>query len=63
MLMVWADPVQVPFTFETDHRWAGSALLTFPVEFERTPPGRSVTVPRAFVSYRRILETGQFADS
>jgi hypothetical protein len=58
MLVAWADPVQVPFNLEADHRWAGSALLNFPVEFERTPPGRTVTVPRAFVSYRRILETG-----
>jgi hypothetical protein len=55
---VWADPIQVPFTFEGEHRWAGSALLTFPVELEHTSPGKPVTVPRSFVSYRRILDTG-----
>jgi hypothetical protein len=56
--MVWANPVQVPFDLESEYRWAGSALLTFPLELERTPPGQRVMVPRAFVSYRRILETG-----
>jgi hypothetical protein len=56
--IVWADPVLVPFVLGDNPRWAGSALLVFPLEWERTPPGQAVTVPRAFVSYRRILETG-----
>jgi len=56
--VVWADPVPAPFVLGNNPRWAGSALLAFPLEWERTPPGQVVTVPRAFVSYRRLLDTG-----
>jgi len=63
--LAWADPIQAPFTFEADPekpsstlRSAGSALLSFPLQFEPTPPNTQVTIPRAFASYRRILPSG-----
>lgn len=37
----------------------GSALLTIPLRFERTPPGTRVTVPAAFVDCRRVTSDGR----
>jgi hypothetical protein len=58
LLLAWADPVQLPFVFESGARSVGSALLAFPVEFEHSPPSAQVTVPRAFIAYRRIIPMG-----
>jgi hypothetical protein len=63
--LAWADPIQAPFTFETNPeppspglRNVGSALLSFPLKFEPTPHNTQVVIPRAFASYRRILPSG-----
>ena len=36
----------------------GSAFLSFPLRFEHSPPDSAVTIPRAFVPYRRIIPFG-----
>jgi len=58
VLFAWADPMGVPFDFETELHWVGSALISIPVEFGHTTPDTAVVVPRGFVPFRRILETG-----
>jgi hypothetical protein len=56
MLMAWAEPAETPFTFAPGMRTVGSALLSIPLEFERTPPDTAVTVPSAFIALRRIIQ-------
>jgi hypothetical protein len=56
VLLAWAEPLDMPFTFEPGARTAGSALLMIPLEWERPPPGTQLTVPQAFVACRRILQ-------
>jgi hypothetical protein len=58
VLYAWADPIEVPFDFESGARLVGSALISIPLELEHTPPEERVTVPRGFIDYRRIMETG-----
>jgi hypothetical protein len=58
LLMASADPIDFPFTFESDAREAGSAILSAPLEIQRTEPNVRVTVPRAFMPYRRVLSLG-----
>jgi hypothetical protein len=58
VLFAWADPLEVPFDFETRLRSIGSALISVPLELEPTAPDTRVTVPRGFIAYRRIQETG-----
>jgi hypothetical protein len=58
VLFAWADPMEAPFDFETELRSMGSALISIPVELRHTTQDTAVIVPRAFISYRRILETG-----
>src|SRR5262249_12481540 len=57
-LYAWADPIPAPFDFGSQLRSVGSALVSLPLKFEQPPPETEVTVPRGFVSYRRILEAG-----
>ncbi|HEV2949943.1 MAG TPA: hypothetical protein VGX70_21375, partial [Gemmataceae bacterium] len=58
LFLAWARPVPVPFAFGSPVRNVGSALLSVPLEFEQTPPDTPLMVPRAFISYRRILPLG-----
>ncbi|MCI0462427.1 MAG: hypothetical protein L0Z62_36205 [Gemmataceae bacterium] len=58
MLWVWAEPLDVPFRLLPGARFAGSALLTVPLELEPTPPGTRVTIPRAFIAYERLYKGG-----
>jgi hypothetical protein len=56
LLLAWADPADPPFAVEDGERAAGTALLIVPVEYEHSPAGTRVTVPRAFIPYRRFLD-------
>jgi hypothetical protein len=55
---VWADPIPAPFDFGNQLRSVGSALISLSLELEHAPAETLVTVPRGFMSYRRILEAG-----
>jgi hypothetical protein len=55
---VWADPISAPFDFGSQLRSVGSALILLALELEHAPAETLVTVPRGFMSYRRILEAG-----
>jgi hypothetical protein len=55
LLLAWTDPEEVPFTTDDMVRNVGTALLSVPLEFRAPPPGTRVTVPAAFVPYRRLL--------
>jgi hypothetical protein len=59
LLLAWAEPVDMHFTLGPQARTLGSALLTIPLRYERTPPGTRVTVPSSFVSCRRITSDGR----
>lgn len=59
LLLAWAKPVDLHFTLVADARTTGDALLSIPLQFERTPPGTRVTVPAAFVDCRRITSDGR----
>jgi hypothetical protein len=54
LLMAWAEPAEMPF--EPGIRTVGSALLAIPLDFDPTPPDTPVTVPRAFIPVRRMLQ-------
>ncbi len=56
MLMAWAEPAELPFVFAPGMKTVGSALLSVPLEFENTPPDTQVTVPRAFIALRRMIQ-------
>jgi hypothetical protein len=56
LFLTWADPPGVPFTGTGEGRVVGTALVAAPLEFEPSPPGTSVVIPRGFLPYRRIVE-------
>lgn len=56
LLLAWADPPALPVQPDDGARVFGTALLAVPLEFDRTPPGTKVVVPRAFVRVRRLNE-------
>jgi hypothetical protein len=58
LLVASGDPVEIPFTFENGIRPTGSAVFSVPLKMERTKPGEQVTIPRAFMSYKRITSVG-----
>jgi hypothetical protein len=59
LLLAWAEPVDMNFSLAPEARRTGSALVTIPLRFERTPPGTPVTVPAAFVDCRRVTSDGR----
>jgi hypothetical protein len=54
LLLAWAEPRDLPFEVPEGARAVGTALLLVPLEIERTAPGTGVTIPRAFVPFRRL---------
>jgi hypothetical protein len=58
LFVAWADLDGLPFESEPGTRVVGSSLLVVPLELERTAPDTAVSVPRAFVPYRRVLDRG-----
>jgi len=56
LLLAWAEPRDLPFAAPDGARKVGTALLIVPVEFERPAAGTSVTIPRAFISFRRFSD-------
>jgi hypothetical protein len=58
LLLAWAGAECLPFVTEPGARIVGSALLRVPLEFERTPPGTTIAIPRAFVPVRRVIGGG-----
>ncbi|HEX3147734.1 MAG TPA: hypothetical protein VHR66_06595 [Gemmataceae bacterium] len=57
-LLAWAGAECLPLVPEPGARIVGSTLLRVPLEFERTPPGTAVAIPRAFVPLRRVVGNG-----
>lgn len=57
VLMAWADPLELPFHLAKDARMVGTALVSVPLQFERTPPDTRVTIPGPLVAVRRLLDT------
>jgi hypothetical protein len=55
-LLAWAEPLEVPFTLVPNARTTGAALVTIPLEMQRTSPGTRVIIPRGFIACDRILE-------
>lgn len=55
-LLAWTTPTDLPFRVNDGARLLGSTLLIVPVEYARPAPGTTVTVPKAYLPYRRILE-------
>jgi len=58
VLVAWADPIEMPFDLPSEARTLGSALVTIPLSWERTPPATPVRVPGAFVPFQRVLPSG-----
>jgi hypothetical protein len=56
LLFVWARADELPVQTDAGTRAVGSSLLVIPLAFERPAPGSTVTVPAAFVSYRRLAD-------
>src|SRR5262245_11446418 len=56
LLFAWAEPAAVPFAGREGARAVGTALVVVALEFERPAGGTRVTIPSAFLPYRRWLE-------
>ncbi len=56
LLMVWADPPDVPIVRQEGARLVGGVLLVVPIEFERTPANTAVAIPRGALPYRRVQD-------
>ena len=54
MLLAWASPLDMQFTFPPEARRDGSALLAVPLTIERSPPGTRVAIPSPFLPYRSV---------
>jgi hypothetical protein len=55
VLYVWSKPPAIPFTLDPRARTIESSLLAIPVEFARGPANIPITVPTAFIPFRRIV--------
>jgi hypothetical protein len=58
LLLGWAEPADLHFALGADGR-KGEALVTIPLQYERTPPGTRVVVPAAFVDCVRTTADGR----
>jgi hypothetical protein len=58
LLLVWARPLDMGFTMGPEARTTGNALLALPLRLERVAPGKRVTIPGPFVTYRQIAAAG-----
>jgi hypothetical protein len=54
MLLTWASPLDLGFTFAEGVRRAGSALVTVPLAVERPAPGTRVVIPAPFLTYHSV---------
>jgi len=55
-LFAWAATNELPFPAPEGTRRLSHALLAIPVEFDRPEPGSRVTVPRGFLTVRRMFD-------
>jgi hypothetical protein len=53
LLLAWSEPAEIPFASPEGGRTVGTALLIVPLVFERPAAGTNVTIPSAFVPFRR----------
>jgi hypothetical protein len=51
-LLLWTNPWDLGFRFETGRNSLGAALLSVPLQWERPPSGARVVVPASLLSYR-----------
>lgn len=56
VLFTWAATSELPFQAGDGSRLLSNALLAIPIEFERPTPGSRVTVPRGFLTLRRMVD-------
>jgi hypothetical protein len=56
VLLAWSKPLDMDFTFLSDARTTGSALLIVPLRFERPSRNARVTIPGPLVPYQRMLD-------
>jgi hypothetical protein len=54
MVLVWAKPLKMHFTFPSATRRVGSALLAVPLQIDRSPPGTRIVIPSPFLDYRAV---------
>ena len=52
MLLAWADPLDLKFSFPDTTRSVGSALLSIPLTIQPTPPDTHIQIPSAFLVFR-----------
>ncbi|MCI0642438.1 MAG: hypothetical protein L0Y72_31090 [Gemmataceae bacterium] len=57
-VLAWAKPVDMGFRLMPEARFVGSALIVFPIEFERPLPGSKITIPGTMIPYRRMMPSG-----
>jgi hypothetical protein len=53
-LLLWTNPLDLGFEFDTSHRSLGAALVAIPLKLERPPPGTEVEIPSPFLPYRGV---------
>ena len=54
-VLAWADPLASQFEFADEARRIGSALVAFPVQWERPESGTLVTIPSPFLPYEAVF--------
>ncbi|MCH7990096.1 MAG: hypothetical protein IID46_13225, partial [Planctomycetes bacterium] len=53
-LLVWANPLEMPFSFPDQTKQIGSALLAIPLSIDPTPPDTEVVIPSSFLPYQAV---------
>jgi hypothetical protein len=56
LFFAWSEPESLPLSVADTQRVVGNALLIIPIEYEALPPNTLVSVPRAFIPYRRVVD-------
>jgi hypothetical protein len=56
LFFAWSEPESLPLSVADTQRVVGNALLIVPIEYEVLPPNTLVSVPRAFIPYRRVVD-------
>lgn len=55
-LFLWASPLETEFLYPEASRRLGSALVSVPLRFERTPSGGPVLIPAPLITYRSVQD-------
>lgn len=57
-ILVWADPLELGFEFNSEAKQTGDALIVAPIELHRPNPNETIRIPSVFLPYKSVIGGG-----